>query len=484
MRLRLEYGRSGLEAELPDDNLVGVLTLNPAPPVPDPRAAVEEALAHPIGALPLEELARRRRDACIVVCDVTRPVPNSVLLPPMLESLERAGIPRERITILVATGTHRPNEGAELEAMLGSEVASSYRVVNHVCTDRASHVDLGISCQITDDSGIRGLSSVVRGLRAIRGPQTGSGPEYLNTRTPEHPPDSGPSTINHQPSTPSVGLPVLLDRTYCDADLKLTVGLIEPHFMAGYSGGRKLIMPGLAALETVQAWHSPRFLEHPNASMGVVDGNPVHEEALRIARMVPPDLILDVTLDERNRITGVFAGEMEAAWRTGVAAAERAAHAPVPEPVDVVVTTCAGYPLDATFYQAVKGMVGALPILRPGGSIIIAASCSEGIGGQDFTRTLLETEDLCRFREDIQRSDWRFIPDQWEVEELAKAVSRADVYCVCDGIAPETLARCFVTPVETVEQGVHAALAKLGAHATIAAIPKGPYVIPYVEPGL
>ncbi len=161
----------------------------------------------------------------------------------------------------------------------------------------------------------------------------------------------------------------------------------------------------------------PALSEHANATSGVVDGNPVHEENTRIARLCPPDLIVDVTLDEENRITGVFAGEMERAWQAGVAFAARHVRAPLPAPVDVVVTTCAGHPLDATFYQAVKGMVGALPIVKPGGSIVIAAACSEGIGGEAFTRTLLEADDLEAFTEAIQRPDWEFIPDQWEVEE-------------------------------------------------------------------
>lgn len=423
MRIRLAYGKSGLEAELPDRNLVGVLRLTPAPPLANPMAATAAALARPIGARPLTELARGRCDACIVVCDLTRPVPNAMLLPPILDALEAGGLPPDRVTILIATGTHRPNTGAELEAILGAEVASTCRIVNHICTDRAAHRNFGVT---------------------------------------------------------AAGTPVLLDRTYCDADLKITVGLIEPHFMAGYSGGRKLIMPGIAALETVQAWHSPRFLEHPNATSGIVSGNPVHEEALRIARMCPPDLIVDVTLDEGNRVTGLFAGDLEAAWLEGVAFAEKCVRAAVPAPVDVVVTTCAGHPLDATFYQAVKGMVGALPIVKPGGSIVIAASCSEGVGSEVFTRTLLETEDLEAFMEAMQRPDWTFLPDQWEVEELAKAVRQNRVYCVCDGIPRDTLAQLFVTPVATVEEGVAAALMQHGPDATIAAIPKGPYVIPYI----
>lgn len=424
MRVRLEYGRDGLDVELPDENVAGILRLNTAPPIGHPAAAITRSLANPIGVRPLVELARGKRNACIVVCDITRPVPNLVLLPPILEALDSAGVPLDAITILIATGTHRPNEGEELDAILGPEIARSVRVVNHVCTDPASHVDLGISPN---------------------------------------------------------GVPIKLDRNYVEADLKITVGLIEPHFMAGYSGGRKLVMPGLAALETVQAWHSPRFLEHPNATSGVVEGNPVHEEALAIAKLARPDMVVDVTLDEENRITGIFAGDLEAAWMEGVRSVDAQVRATLPESVDVVVTTCAGAPLDATFYQAVKGMVGALPIVKPGGTIIIASSCSEGVGSEHFRRTLLETECLDTLMTSMQQPDWEFIPDQWEVEELAKAVKHADVTLVCDGISHETLFQCFVTPAATVEEGVRSALDRYGPKATIAVIPKGPYVIPAVK---
>lgn len=422
MYVRLDYGRTGLMADLPDSNLLGVLGLSPALPLPNPNAAVEAALASPLGTLPLARLAHGRRDAVIVICDITRPVPNRTLLPPILRTLETAGIPAERITILIATGTHRPNEGVELIELIGEEIAARYRVVNHDSHDRAAQRFLGVSPN---------------------------------------------------------GVPVRLDHTYCDADLKITVGLIEPHFMAGYSGGRKLVMPGVADFETVQRWHCPRFLESPLATNGVVEGNPVHSEALAIARMMPPDLILDVTLDEANRITGVFAGELEQAWRAGVAFAAHHVRAAAPCEADIVVTSCAGAPLDATFYQAVKGMVGALPVVKQGGTIILAAECAEGIGSQLFTRTLLEAGDLERFVAHISQPDV-FLPEEWQVEELAKVARKAEIYCITGGIPRERLAECFVHPAASVEEALHAAFARHGQNASVLAIPRGPYVIPYV----
>jgi nickel-dependent lactate racemase len=424
MRVRLDYGKNGLDAELPEENLIGILGLTPAPALSDPTARTKEALANPIGTPALRELAEGRDNACLVVCDITRPVPNKILLPPLLAMLHDAGLPADRITILIATGTHRPNVGAELDALLGAEIASRYRIVNHDCRDSDAHRRLGTSPN---------------------------------------------------------GVPVALDKTYCDADLKITVGLIEPHFMAGYSGGRKLIMPGLAAFETVQRWHCPRFLESPLATNGSVAGNPVHEEALAIAKMVPPDLILDVTLDEQNRMTGVFAGDMERAWLAGVDFAARHVCAAAPEPADIVVTTCAGYPLDATFYQAVKGMVGALPVVKPGGTIVIAAECAEGLGSPDFARALVETDDLEAFVTHISQPDV-FVPEEWEIEELAKAARHAEIVCVADGIPDDLLARCFVTPARSVEEGIRAAMRRHGSSARLLAIPRGPYVIPYVAP--
>ena len=425
MIMTLDYGKTGLDIEMPDKNVLGVLHLTPATPLADPAQAVRRGLDAPRGAKSLKGIAARCRSVCIVVCDITRPVPNAVVLPPILETLQAAGIAAERITILIATGTHRPNFGAELLTILGGDVmASGCQIVNHVCDDPNTHRSLG--------------------------------------------------------TTPN-GVPVALDTRYLDADLKITCGLIEPHFMAGYSGGRKMIMPGIAALSTIQAWHSPRFLEHPSATNGITLGNPVHEENTLIALMAPPDLIVDVVLDTDRRVTGVFAGAMVKAWEAGVAFAAQHVRARLPELADIVVTSSAGWPLDLTYYQTIKGMVGALPVVKPGGTIIIASACAEGIGGPDFTRTLLETDNLETLMTQMQEPDWQPVPDQWQVEELAKAVRFNTVICVTGGIPDETLKRLFVTPAASVEAAVAFALAVHGQDATIAVIPKGPYVLPFVS---
>jgi nickel-dependent lactate racemase len=237
-----------------------------------------------------------------------------------------------------------------------------------------------------------------------------------------------------------------------------------------------MVMPGVAGLASVLHWHGPVFLEHPLATNGELVGNPVHEEALFIARMARPDFILDVTLDGSKQINGVFAGDMEAAWEAGVAFSAQQTTATIAEPVDIVLTTSGGYPLDLTYYQVVKGMVGALPIVKPGGTIVLAAACAEGVGNPVFRENLLRWKRLEDFMDSITRPGAVFAADQWQIEELARCVRHNEVVHVCEGIDRETHERLFVRPADSVEAAMAYALRKHGANATIAAIPAGPYV--------
>jgi nickel-dependent lactate racemase len=419
MRVKLEYGKRGLYVDLPDERVVRTLAYKDAVPLAEPAAELERLFATPLGTPPLAELAQGKRSACILICDVTRPVPNELMLTPILRTLEAAGVPRTGITILVATGLHRPNEGAELVELVGSRIAADYRCENHFGKRRDEHTYLGDSPR---------------------------------------------------------GVPMWIDTRYVEAELKITVGLIEPHFMAGFSGGRKLICPGIAALETVKAWHSPRFLEHPLAQSGSLVGNPVHEENTWIAQRAGCDFIVNTVIDAQRRPLYFCAGHMIEAFEAGVAfvrgvVVDRAEHE-----VDVVVTSGAGYPLDTTFYQAVKGMVGAMQVVKPGGTIIVAASMSEGIGSPEFTRLFDENATLEGFVDRITNTDY-FVMDQWQLEELAKVRRKARVKVVSDGLPAATLSKLFVEPSPTVEQAVAESLAEYGAEAQIAVIPKGPYVL-------
>lgn len=418
MHVLMRYGRRGRAITLPDKQTT-VLRMRPSVPIPHPQAAVREALKNPLSSKPLAVLARGRQNACVVLSDITRPVPNREILPPLLETLETAGIPREKILLLIATGVHRPNEGEELVELVGETIASRYRIENHRSLDLSRHRDLG--------------------------------------RT-------------------SRGTPVYIDERYCAADLKILTALIEPHLMAGYSGGRKAICPGLAALETTKVMHGPHILEHPKACAGILEGNPFHEEALEMARMAGVDFILNVAIDEERRLIGVFAGELEEAHRAGCQFVAERVSVPV-EPAEIVVTTSAGYPLDLTFYQAIKGAVGALEAVQPGGSILLLAECAEGVGSVPFTELVRKTKDLDQFVRDLYDPS-KFVLDQWQLEELAKVTRKASVYLFSEGIPQEIQKELFVTPVESPEEGIAELLRIHGANARIVAIPEGPYILP------
>ncbi len=419
MRVKLEYGKTGLEIEVPDERIVRTLSYKDATPLTEPVADLDRLLAAPLGTPPLAELAKGRKSACILICDVTRPVPNELILTPVLRTLEASGIPRDQITILVATGLHRPNEGEEMVELVGRRIAETYRCENHFGKQLDDHVYLGDSPR---------------------------------------------------------GVPIWIDRRYVEADLKIATGLIEPHFMAGFSGGRKLICPGIAALETVKIWHGPKFLEHPNADNGILLGNPVHEENTWIARRAGCDFIVNVVIDAKRRPLKFVAGDMVAAFEEGVEFVRGVVVDKCPQEVDVVITSSAGYPLDTTFYQSVKAMNGALSIVKQGGTIIVAASMSEGIGSPEFQRLFKENASPQAFVERILSTDY-FVMDQWQLEEMAKACRKAKIKVVTHGLPKETLDGLFVESAPTVEIALAESLAEYGPDARVAVIPKGPYVL-------
>jgi nickel-dependent lactate racemase len=419
----MDYGKTGLMVDLPNDKVIGPLEIKNAIPLANQSQAISDALANPIGSKPLAEIAKGKKTACILICDITRPVPNKVILPQILKTIEEAGVPRSGITILIATGLHRPNEGDELVELVGEDIANNYRVENHHGKETSEHDYLGI--------------------------------------TPK-------------------GVPVYIDSRYIRAELKITTGLIEPHLMAGYSGGRKVICPGIAGIETVKVWHGPKFLEHPNADCGIVEGNPVHEENTYIALMSGCDFIVNVCVDGNRQITWAGAGDMIKAWEAGVSFVRQGVRVPIKEPVDIVLTSCAGYPLDITWYQAVKGLMGALPIIKKGGTIILVASLTEGLGSPEFQQVLSENPDIKAFKKRILETDY-FVMDQWQLEEFAKVVEKCKVKVYSKGLEHSVLNKCHVTPIDSVEQAIAESLQEYGPSARIAVIPKGPYVLACVE---
>lgn len=422
MQIRLDYGRTGLTVTLPDDVDVSVLEPQKGTPLADPAGAVAAALANPIGTAPLAELARGRRDAVVVISDKTRPIPYGVILPPLLAALEAGGLTPARIEILVATGLHRANTPEELAAMTSPDIVARYRIRNHVARDAAQHVHLG---------------------RTERGTE------------------------------------LWIDRGYVDADLKVVTGLIEPHLMAGYSGGRKAVAPGCAGVETMRSLHGAAMLE-AQIGPGLIDDNPFHAELLGIARRVGVDCMCDVTIDRARRLTGVYAGDLEQAHATGVRAVEAHVHAELDRPADVVITSAAGFPLDDTYYQSIKGMVAALNVVRRGGTIILAAAISEGIGSAEFQRLLAETATPDAFMARITSPGF-FTIDQWMMQHLCQVRRKAEVIIVSDGLAALPRANLLAELAPTVEEALARCRARYGTRPHVAVLPEGPYVLPTVR---
>ena len=421
MQIDFAFGKQGLRLDLPAGFDYRVLEPRSAQPLADPVAAIEHALDHPIGCSPLQELARGKKSAAISVCDITRPVPNRVTLPPLLQRLENAGIPRASITILIATGLHRPATDAEIREIVGPDIAATVRVVNHDARTLSSHRHLG---------------------------RTAS------------------------------GTPVYIDERFVAADLHLTLGFIEPHLMLGYSGGRKLVAPGLAAQETIKVLHSSRFMRDARSCEGSIEDNPLHHELLEIAALARHDFLVDVTLGAgkpgARPITGVFAGDPVQAHAAGVRWISGVMLETVNEPVDAVITTSAGYPLDLTYYQAIKGVTAAQHIVRDGGTILLLAQCSEGSGAPEFTRMFTTMGD----REFMRHIEGTAVEvDQWQLEKLALVTQRKKVLWYVPGVPREMQSKVWGKTFASPDEATAALFASLKPGAKVAVVPEGPYVL-------
>lgn len=420
MKVVLKYGTRGLPVEIePTPGFQGVITPSEPDPLADPAGAVARSLARPIRSRPLAEIARGRGSACVVISDITRPVPNPVLLGPILRTLEEAGVPRERILILVATGMHRPSTPEERERLVGREVLERYQVVDHRSRAAEDLVEVG---RLDGD------------------------------------------------------VPVWINRRYVEAECKVLTGFIEPHMWAGYSGGRKSLLPGISGLETLQHMHGPEMVAHPGTVYGKLDGNPFHEAGLRVLGMVGADFVVNVTLDTSKRVTGVFSGDPVEAHREGCSFLARHCVREVDGPLDFIVTTNAGAPLDCNLYQTVKGMTGAAPVVKPGGDILIASRCPEGAGSAEYRRILEMVDTPRAFLDRLMRREF-FVPDQWCAQETYQVVVERNVWIHTEGLAPEELERFHLRPVADVAQGIRDLLARHGPHARWAVVPDGPMVI-------
>jgi len=422
MQAAFAFGKTGLTVTLPDGPLYSLVEGRTAVALVDATATIGAALDHPIGSKPLVRLAAGKRTAAISVCDITRPAPNRQTLPPLLERLHAAGIPVDGITILIATGLHRCATHTEIESIVGAEIASRYRVVNHDARRMDEHRRLGATAS---------------------------------------------------------GTPVFIDRRFLDADLHITLGFIEPHWMLGFSGGRKLVAPGLAAQQTIKVLHSPRFMREPLANEGSVEKNPLHAELLEVVRMARHDFLLDVALTQQRAICGVFAGEPEQAHAAGVDFVRSSTRTLVPKFFDAAIA--AGHPLDLTFYQSLKGFHSAHHIVKPGGRILLLCECAEGIGSPEFAAMLRSYAGPQQFLNQIANAP--VVIDQWQLEKIALAGLRNEMLLYTPGVLPEQIGalgeRCF----SNVNRAIAAFFDGLPADVSVALIPEGPYAFAEVGAG-
>ena len=418
--MRLDYGSSGLFADFPDDRTT---VIEPAyvPSAADARSSLVAALRKPIGKQPLREVVRPGQKIVISVCDITRAQPRQV----MLEALfaEMPGISLKDVTILIATGTHRRNNDEEIERMLGREFARSCNIVCHNARDAASLVHVG---------------DTAKGVR------------------------------------------VLLNRAWVQSDFKITTGFVEPHFFAGFSGGPKMVAPGLAGLDTVLELHNAARIGHSNATWGVTEGNPIHDDVREIARMTGVDFALDVTLNRDQQLTAAFAGDLLQEHAAACVLAKQNAMRAVAKPFDVVVTTNSGYPLDQNLYQAVKGISAAAKIVKDGGTIICAAECRDGIPDHGAYGQILASRQSPRELLDMIMSPGYSRPDQWQVQIQAQIQLKARVLLKSDRLAPEQIRAAHFQPIDDVSIAVDEALRNAGSNATICVLPQGPQTIPYI----
>ncbi len=420
MQVTLAYGKQGLPVQLPDRN-VTVIEPRQVPGLPDEAAALRAAMREPIGTPPLRELVSSRDRVVVVFSDITRPMPSDRVLPVLLQEL--AHVPREQITLIGALGTHRSNTEEELDHMLGREIARSYRILQHDCMDQDSMVPLG---------------------------QT------------------------------SLGHEIRLNRTYMEADVKILTGFVEPHLFAGFSGGPKAVLPGVASAQLILDNHGAEMLNHPKATWGITEGNPVYAEMLEVALMTEPTFLLNVTLNKKREITGAFAGDLVQAHQRATAFARELSMVPVPERFDIVITSNSGYPLDLNLYQAVKGMSAARQIVKAGGSIIVAAECWDGVPDHGNYKWILHQasnpQELLDF---VSRSGFS-MTDQWEGQIQALIQLHADVYVKNSYLSDEEIRKALFLPCSSIEETLSDLLVKYGPEATICVLPEGPQTIPYI----
>ncbi|MGH9078627.1 MAG: nickel-dependent lactate racemase [Acidimicrobiales bacterium] len=412
MRVTLAYGTDGLSLEVPDD--ATVVHGAEVAALEDEGGAVRKALRAPVSGPPLHRLVPATGRVVVVFPDITRPMPNTTVLPPLLAELEAAGAGPGRVELICATGTNRQATPSEMASLIGDGVAARYRVRDHRADD-GEHVMVG----------------------------------------------------------EVEGEPVLLDRHYVEADLRILTGFVEPHFFAGWSGGPKGACPGLAATSTILAAHSPERIADAGATWMRTEGNPVHEFVTEATALCPPALSLDVTIDRRRRLTAVFAGNLPDGHRQACAFAAACVTQPVEGRFDVVVTTNGGHPLDRNLYQAVKGMAAAERVVRDGGVIVVAAACDDGVPEGAFAHILAASS----HPEELVQPDGPARQDGWQAQVLGRVLRRAEVWMYSDGLSEDDVRSAMLRPVHDLATAVQAAMDHHGPGARICVLPEGPLMV-------
>lgn len=421
MDIPLLYGRDGITLTLPPDAKPTLIAKPPMPVLNDPQAVLALALDNSN----LSKLAARAKSACILICDITRPVPNALFLRPIIERLIGSGIPESSITVLVATGLHRPNLDEELAEVVGDPwVTDTVTVANHFARDNDAHVEVG---------------------------QTKRG------------------TV------------IKLDRRFVDADIRIATGLVEPHLMAGYSGGRKVITPGIAHVETITTLHNHQFMADPRAVNCNLDGNPLHEELLEVIGMIGGALALNTVITDQRQLAFLNFGEIITTHLEAVEFMRPFAEIKTGRRFKTVVTSSAGYPLDKTFYQTIKGIVGPIGILEPGGDLIIASRCEEGLGSAEYVEAQRRMLSLGRngFLASTAHKPHASI-DEWQTMMLTRPPENARVVLYSDGLDAEQQRLTNVHVTGNLNEAVADSLIR-HADTSLAVIPEGPYVVPFAN---
>jgi nickel-dependent lactate racemase len=418
-KVHLQYGTSGLALEIDAPN-VTVVEPRYVPGLPDEGAAFRQAARAPIGTKPLRELVKASDRVAVVIPDITRPLPTDRLLPWLFEELSH--VPAGNFVIVNGTGSHRGNTPAELEKMVGKDVAARYRIVNHTAHDAATHAFVG--------------------------------------KTKD-------------------GRPVHYNKDYATADRRIVLGFIEPHFMAGFSGGYKGIFPAVADIDAIMHYHRAAVIADPRSTWGVLEGNPTQEQIRHNGSLVPVDFCINVTINKDRKITGFYCGDPLEAHRQGCAYAKKTAMVACPKPYPVVVTTNGGYPLDQNLYQAVKGMSAAAQIVQDGGFILAASRCNDGFPAHGNFKKLLHDHPTPKAVLDTILAPGFSMYDQWEAQLLAMIVLKAPTGLYSE-IPADDVRRAHLEPVADVSARLAQEIRRLGKDAPVAVLPEGPMTIPYL----